>query len=954
MLCPFPWCEDELQLELSKIFTRLKIVGKKKERARLTEDIVHMTDTFKSHEECEKPRVVLIEGQPGMGKTTYCQKLAYDWSVEDISPEASFPKVEMLLVLKCRDMKTANIEEIIDDQLLPLDVGKREKENFFHFICCNQSKILLILDGLDEMSDDLLKCMLLLIQGKVFPYTHLLLTARHEAGLKVRRYCDTLLEIVGYTNVDADCYIKKYFKSHEDPRLAIKLLKKLDRNRQLRELTSNPLNTALLCLVCEDTRGIFPSNRTKLYDELVSCVLRRYFAKTGGSVDDNDPIKACETQLNQLGKMALKALLKDQLAFSAEELTGHSTEFLEFGFLSREAGASKIRPKPNYAFTHKTFQEYFAAFHLSHELLTGDRDKAGLLSQLSPVDKFWQVWEFLFSMVASTSDHVDDDAASLLVSRLCASFHHKRAELSLSSAEDYDIDDNSSDDYLYDSDGWNYDDYEDFDDYYNYDDYNDSDDYDYDNDYDVEDEVYDYDEDDYDSYDSCEEDTRVPICEDSSYDWDNDQVEPKGTLMELTFLTKTLSLICDCEQGETQLSDNQKKMAASLAHCFPVYQLKVDGASRYAAVLSEYLKANNNLTELVWCDELDELALATIEHVLRPGHNLVHLRLRGELRSTSLTPALQENRTLTHLNLSGASIGIPGAKALRNVLQSNCTLTHLSLPSNKIGHIGAEALAKGLQSNEVLVHLNIRFNWIGDQGVLALSQALKFNQTLTYLDVAEFPFLPFSESDFDDLDGIMGDSGITAIAHSLRSNCSLTYLDLRGNNSSDSALAVLGESLQSNCTLTHLYVGSFGLVKTILTDFGNSAAAAFAKALQSRCTQLTRLDLHNSSVSSSSATILAEALHSNNTLALLDLRWNKITFSGAEALAKALNVNRTLTHLDLAHNHIGDSGAKEFLETLKSNKSLVFLNLRHNFISKSGKQMFQHINSPTGCKLEWW
>ena len=902
-----------------------------------------MTDTFKSHEECEKPRVVLIEGQPGMGKTTYCQKLAYDWSVEDISPEACFPKVEMLLVLKCRDMKTANIEEAIDDQLLPLDVGKREKENLFHFIRCNQSKILLVLDGLDEMSDDLLKCILPLIQGKVFPYTHLLLTARHEAGLKVRRYCDTLLEIVGYTSIDADCYIKKYFKSHEDPRLANKLLKILDRNRQLRELTSNPLNTALLCLVCEDTRGIFPSNRTKLYDELVSCALRRYFAKTGGSLGDNDPIKAYETQLNQLGKMALKALLKDQLAFSAEELTGHSTEFLEFGFLSREASSSKIRPKPNYAFTHKTFQEYFAAFHLAHELLTGDRDKATLLSQVSPVDKFWQVWEFLFSMVARRSD--DDDAANLLVSSLCASFHHRRTGLNLSSAGEYDIDDNSSSDhdYLYDSDGWN-DDYEDFDDYYNYDD---SDDYDEYYDYDVEDEAYDED----DSYDSCDADSNDDICKDSSYDWVNGQVELKGTLMELTFLTKTLSLICDCEQGETQLSDNQKKMAASLANCFPVYQLKVEGASRYAAVLSEYLKANNNLTELVWSDKLDELALATIEHVLQPGHNLVHLHLTCELRSTSLTPALQENRTLTHLNLSGASIGIPGAKALGNVLQSNCTLTHLSLPWNKIGHIGAEALAKGLQSSDVLVHLNIRSNWIGDQGAVALSQALKSNQTLTYLNVAEFSYLLFPESGFDHLDGIIGDSGITAIAHSLRSNCSLTYLDLRGNNLSDSGFTVLGESLQSNCTLTHLYVGNCFYMSG--TDFSNSAAAAFAKALQSRCTQLTRLNLHIASVSSSSATILAEALHSNNTLARLDLGGNKITFSGAEALAKALNVNRTLTHLDLAHNHIGDSGAKEFVETLKSNKSLVFLNLRHNSISKSGKQIFQQINLPTGCNLRW-
>ena len=43
----------------------------------------------------------------------------------------------MLLVLKCRDMKTANIEEAIDDQLLPLDADEEEKEKFFHFIHCN-------------------------------------------------------------------------------------------------------------------------------------------------------------------------------------------------------------------------------------------------------------------------------------------------------------------------------------------------------------------------------------------------------------------------------------------------------------------------------------------------------------------------------------------------------------------------------------------------------------------------------------------------------------------------------------------------------------------------------------------------------------------------------------------------------------------------------------------------
>ena len=104
VLCPFPWCEDELQLKLSTIFTRLQINSRKKERSKLTDDTVNMTDVFKPHPECDHPRVVLIEGNPGMGKTTYCQELAYDWSVGEIPPDASFPEVNILLLLKCRDM----------------------------------------------------------------------------------------------------------------------------------------------------------------------------------------------------------------------------------------------------------------------------------------------------------------------------------------------------------------------------------------------------------------------------------------------------------------------------------------------------------------------------------------------------------------------------------------------------------------------------------------------------------------------------------------------------------------------------------------------------------------------------------------------------------------------------------------------------------------------------------
>ena len=433
VLCPFPWCEEELQFELSKIFTRLTIVCRKKERAKLTEDSVNMTEVLRPYKKCEcdneckcereKPRVVLIEGEPGIGKTTYCQKLAYDWSVGDIPTESSFPKVDMLLRLTCRDMKTAKIEDAIEDQLLPLDVNEKDKGNFFYFIRHYQSRILLVLDGLDELPQNLFEEFLPLIKGRVLPLTYLIVTARHEVGINVRLHSDALFEIKGYTKEDADSYIKKYFSCHDKSRLAGKLIRKISNDSQLRELTANALNTALLCLVFEDTGGRLPHNKTMLYCELVDCVLRRYCSKKEIRLCDKSPIGKYMDQLNQLGKLALEALLKDQLAFTLGELESQSTEFLQFGFLSREASVSKIRPKPTYAFIHKTFQEFFVAFHLSHSIMkTADRDQKALLAPLSSGNKYWQVWKFLISMVAGKSE----EKAISLVGRLWDSVQRKK------------------------------------------------------------------------------------------------------------------------------------------------------------------------------------------------------------------------------------------------------------------------------------------------------------------------------------------------------------------------------------------------------------------------------------------------------------------------------------------------------------------------------------------------
>ncbi|XP_068738042.1 NLR family CARD domain-containing protein 4-like [Montipora capricornis] len=309
-LAPFPWCE-EFRFHLDNILTRLKMVSRKKERGVKTDSIVNMLEIFKPHEECSQPRKVLIEGQPGVGKTTYCNKIAYDWA-KNCKADDSFPDVQVLLLLKCKDINS-ELREAIDDQLLPKDIKKEEREKFFTFVWEHQSKVLLILDGLDELPTHKLPVYKEIIQGRMLSKCYLVVTARHEAGIKVRECCDTLLEVEGFTKNDAEDFIRRYFKT--ETHLAQKLLDKLHTDASLSGITANPLNTALLCLLCEDVQGDLPKGRTLLYHEIVQCVLRKYRRKKELPETDEDLTKLYHTELKHLGSIALNGLLNDEMYF---------------------------------------------------------------------------------------------------------------------------------------------------------------------------------------------------------------------------------------------------------------------------------------------------------------------------------------------------------------------------------------------------------------------------------------------------------------------------------------------------------------------------------------------------------------------------------------------------------------------------------------------------------------
>ena len=104
---------------------------------------------------------------------------------------------------------------------------------------------------------------------------------------------------MGFPTIDAQCYIIKYFQHAEH--LAAALISKVMFDLDLSELTKNPLNTLLLCVIFEDLEGIIPINKTKLYVEIVLFILRRYESKNGLSNRDKDLLLVYKKELMILG-----------------------------------------------------------------------------------------------------------------------------------------------------------------------------------------------------------------------------------------------------------------------------------------------------------------------------------------------------------------------------------------------------------------------------------------------------------------------------------------------------------------------------------------------------------------------------------------------------------------------------------------------------------------------------
>jgi len=105
----------------------------------------------------------------------------------------------------------------------------------------------------------------------------------------------------------------------------------------------------------------------------------------------------------------------------------------------------------------------------------------------------------------------------------------------------------------------------------------------------------------------------------------------------------------------------------------------------------------------------------------------------GDSGAKRLADALKKNYTLATLILSGNSIQAQGVERLAGALVKNTTLTTLGLGHNSIQKTSAKGLAAALEKNSTLTTLFLDGNFIGTEAAERFAAALETNRTLTTL-----------------------------------------------------------------------------------------------------------------------------------------------------------------------------------------------------------------------------
>ena len=354
------------------------------------EELEDYTDMFKG-----KHTRMLVYGRPGIGKTTFCKKAAYDWSKASKEILMNF---SIVLLIKLRDVcDVGNIRDVLRASKLLASDGPISVDSLYDYIINNQDKVLLILDGYDEYSFAEEHSPILAIwKGEQLRDCHVIVTTRQLKCDELRGPSHVQLEIQGFKSWERkETFARKFMAGEED----LDEFRLYLEEKDLDDMAEIPLLLLMLCSLWKEKRheGL-PKSRADIFTQFIQTMLDH----KGGSHQSMPFQKVTSTEaredLSNLGKAAFEALLQDRLYVRCSELPGNisrSFEKLSEVGLFQIVNLTSLNPEKGAYFIHKSVQEFLAAWHIKEEVSSIKEESTPSLSKVESFEGILKMNEVL-------------------------------------------------------------------------------------------------------------------------------------------------------------------------------------------------------------------------------------------------------------------------------------------------------------------------------------------------------------------------------------------------------------------------------------------------------------------------------------------------------------------------------------------------------------------------------
>ena len=228
-------------------------------------------------EQSEAPQKILIKGDPGMGKTTLCKKVAYDWA------KKLFTKFYIVFFVFLKLIKPGDVVENVIIQQNPfmkgLNVTEKRLKNILDTF---GNRCLIILDGLDEHALGTNKDVMRIVTGEKYINCNIIVTSRPHSSKEIERFFPVITTVEGFTYQKAEQFASKVLTDEKKIRAVLEFNPADYRGGYL--IHRCPILLSFMCMLArEDDIDLESKNIHvgEIYTRMVRCLYKKFSMRKG-------------------------------------------------------------------------------------------------------------------------------------------------------------------------------------------------------------------------------------------------------------------------------------------------------------------------------------------------------------------------------------------------------------------------------------------------------------------------------------------------------------------------------------------------------------------------------------------------------------------------------------------------------------------------------------------------